>query len=394
MDAAAESSVPEGVARAAVTGANQKRRQRFAVLGTVAAVVAAVTTFAAVAQPFNSASDEPGGRSAAHFPDVLPAAGDLAPLAEAPMDAASAAYIIDGEVVLVNAATGEAVRAFASEGDFPPSLSGAPSFQSGLSSSTRWDRRVALTGWTNAASHWFRTPCRSKVFGGRLIYLLNVGSGDAQRLLDVAAVKSPADRSGSDHRSLLGHLIRGGCCCACFRKSTGFAREAGLVTVAVADPGPRRFASGIEGGRSLDVPIPIQVAYGGAGPAYQLVPDGPWFLYSESGEDVTLGVGTGLGLGAARDPVLLAGPSEYEIRSVDGVALGRGSLEGQQVIAVGAARAGFVMTLGSPGPAGAPLPTPLDVILVGSGGSIHHTDETSGRFVVPLFCCEPDWSLT
>jgi len=60
MDEAAVSSIPDGMARLAEAGARQQRRQRFAALAAVAAVVTAVTVFTAVAQPFNSASDEPG----------------------------------------------------------------------------------------------------------------------------------------------------------------------------------------------------------------------------------------------------------------------------------------------------------------------------------------------
>ena len=121
--------------------------------------------------------------SAAPFPAQLPSAEGLPPLAEAPMSAASAAYVVDGEVVLVNAATAEAVTAFASEEDIPASLSGS----SGAT-------RPSITGeWSSVALSpdgrmlLMTVPRYMGTEGlqGQLLYLLDIGAGTTQRLQDL-----------------------------------------------------------------------------------------------------------------------------------------------------------------------------------------------------------------
>ncbi len=104
FDTAAESNPPYDLGERAVAGARH-RRQRFVVAGAVLASVAMVLGVAVVSgqlQP--DASPRP--TDVATLPDALPAADGLPNLEPGVVDAASAAYVVDGEVVVIDAATG------------------------------------------------------------------------------------------------------------------------------------------------------------------------------------------------------------------------------------------------------------------------------------------------
>jgi len=104
FDTAAESNPPYDLGERAVAGARH-RRQRFVVAGAVLASVAMVLGVAVVSgQLQTDASPRP--TDVATLPDALPAADGLPNLEPGVVDAASAAYVVDGEVVVIDAATG------------------------------------------------------------------------------------------------------------------------------------------------------------------------------------------------------------------------------------------------------------------------------------------------
>ena len=116
FDGAAESQPPDGLAARAVAGARRRRTQRYTVAGSVLAAAAVVLGFVMVSssQRFDGA---PRPNEVAALPDELPAPEGLPTLVAGTMDAASAAYIVDGEVVVIDAATGDgALVDFASMG--------------------------------------------------------------------------------------------------------------------------------------------------------------------------------------------------------------------------------------------------------------------------------------
>ncbi|HVQ88216.1 MAG TPA: hypothetical protein VMT88_08540 [Actinomycetes bacterium] len=181
MDAAADSNMPDGLAHAALAGARHRRRNRFAVLGAVASVGAAFLAVVVVVQPITSTDS--GLESPAAIgvlPNTLPTADGLPTLASAPMAAASGAYIVEGRVVLINAATREAVITSAEPGDFPPSLSGTSAARS---STPHWssvqlspDGRFLLM---------IAEPEHGQNLGRLPVYLLDVRSGELNRMHNI-----------------------------------------------------------------------------------------------------------------------------------------------------------------------------------------------------------------
>jgi len=106
FDDAAESQPPHDLAERAIGGARARRRQRFAVGGSVLAA-AAVVLGVVVASDDLRTDSEPRPTDVASLPAQLPSADGLPSLADGTMDTASAAYVVDGEVVVIDAATGD-----------------------------------------------------------------------------------------------------------------------------------------------------------------------------------------------------------------------------------------------------------------------------------------------
>jgi hypothetical protein len=103
---AAQSDVRPDLAERAISGARTRRRQRVVVGGAVLAAAAVV--LGVVIGGGNLRTDtEPRPTDVASLPEQLPSADGLPPLADGTMDAASAAYVVDGEVVVIDAASGD-----------------------------------------------------------------------------------------------------------------------------------------------------------------------------------------------------------------------------------------------------------------------------------------------
>ena len=161
FDAAAESEVPNGMAERAVGAARQRRSQRYVVGGAVLAT-AAVVLGVVVAVSDVRMDAEPKPTDVASIPNRLPKADGLPVADYAEMTAASAAYVSQGELVLVDGSTGEPARAREGAADQPANanwFSSTPANDVFLSPDGRWaDRRVStsLIRRTNS-----RAPARS-----------------------------------------------------------------------------------------------------------------------------------------------------------------------------------------------------------------------------------------
>ena len=104
--AATDTTSPDLAGRA-MTGARRRRQGRLAVLGSVAAVTALVAG-AVVFGPLQQSGDEPRPQDVASIPAELPTPDALPELAAGTMEAASTAYVVDDQLVLVDATTGDA----------------------------------------------------------------------------------------------------------------------------------------------------------------------------------------------------------------------------------------------------------------------------------------------
>ncbi len=165
FDAAAESELPNGMAERAIGAAQQRRRQRYVVGGAVVAT-AAVVLGVVVAVSDVRMDAEPKPSDVASIPNRLPKADGLPVADYAAMTAASAAYVSDGELVLVDSTTGEPARAREGAQDQPESADwfSIPANDVFLSPDGRW----AVVGFDVSRSS-------DKLKGTRL---LNVDSGE------------------------------------------------------------------------------------------------------------------------------------------------------------------------------------------------------------------------
>lgn len=109
FDAAAESDPPVDLAARAVAGARRRRRQRYTVAGSVLAAAAIVLGFVVVSSS-ERLDGAPRPDEVAGLPALLPAPGGLPRLTADTMSFASAAYVVDGQVVVLDAATGDGVK--------------------------------------------------------------------------------------------------------------------------------------------------------------------------------------------------------------------------------------------------------------------------------------------
>ena len=112
FDAAAESEVPNGMAERAVGAARQRRRQRYVVGGAVVATAAVVLGVVMVVNDVRM-DTEPKPTEVASLPDLMPRPAGLPNLAPGSVTTASAAYIVNGQLIVIDAVSGEAaVRTF------------------------------------------------------------------------------------------------------------------------------------------------------------------------------------------------------------------------------------------------------------------------------------------
>jgi hypothetical protein len=110
FDAVAESEVPNGFAERAIGAARQRRRQRY-VVGAAVLATAAVVLGVVVAVSDVRMDAEPRPTDVAAIPEELPSWRSLPNLVPGAMESAGAGYIVDGQLVLVDAETGEAMHA-------------------------------------------------------------------------------------------------------------------------------------------------------------------------------------------------------------------------------------------------------------------------------------------
>jgi hypothetical protein len=186
------------------------------------------------------------------------------------MGAASAAYIVDGEVVFINADTAEAVKLFPSTDDMPHSLSATAALSSRLSVDAGWNRVVLSPDGERAL---LTTPSLPTADGnlGDYLYVLDIGNVASDR---VPGVRVASDE-GASWRQLLAWAPDGGhFSCACVDSGVG---SAGAVPQWMLIPSippwyPETQGTGIT---RIDV-SPFQVAAGSSGYFVQLEPQGKW----------------------------------------------------------------------------------------------------------------------
>ena len=267
LDNVAESGVQSDLARNAVAAASQRRRSRFVVTGSIVATAAVVLGFVVVVQPFAGVTEEAQPVDVAALPAQLPTAEGLPSLEEAPMEAASTAYVIDGEVVFINAKTAEAVKLFPSSEDIPLSLSATAALSSRLSADAGWNRVVLSPDGEHAL---LTTPSLPTADGrlGDFLYVLDIAAITIERVPDVRVGKDVSD--GAWQPQLLAwdsdskHFM---CGCAL----AGSTPQV-LLIPRVPPWYPQTQGTGID---AIDV-APFQVAAGDDGRFIQLEPQGKW----------------------------------------------------------------------------------------------------------------------
>lgn len=310
LEETSRSQVPDGVAARAVAEARRRRRRRLLVSAGGLAAAFLVIVVIGVVQSVRT--DEPATAQeamAAAIPLRLPGPQGLAPLTEAPMAAASAAYIVDGEVVLVNAVTGEAVRAFASAGDIPPSLAGGS--QGGLASPREADPRWTTVALSPDGSQVLLTVPSTPSADGllyRFVFLLDVSAGEADRLVGVT-VPISRDGQGTPTRGVAWSPDGASFACVC-----GDWSDSRLRIFEVSDSGAVQsvFAQPLA---SLD---PTAVTWGSAGLAVHVRQRENWLLTLDGGfVEVPRSRGNELALGLDSDRYLIA--DSTHLHPVEGV---------------------------------------------------------------------------
>jgi len=181
LDNVAESAVPSGLVDKAVAAASQRRRSRFVVSGSIVATAAVVLGFLVVVQPFAGVTEDVQPAQGAQLPAQLPTAKGLPSLEEAPMEAASTAYVIDGEVVFINAETAEAVKLFPSTEDIPLSLSATAALSSRLSVEAGWNRVVLSPDGMHALLTTSSLPTADGKLGD-FLYVLDIETIGIERV--------------------------------------------------------------------------------------------------------------------------------------------------------------------------------------------------------------------
>lgn len=185
LDGAADSAVPIGLGERAVAGARHRRARRALVGGSVAAVVAAVALVAVVVagQPFRSdARPQPG--DVASLPAELPSPAGLPTLAEAPMDAATTAYVVAGEVILVSSSSRQPARLPLDPARLAGAVGGADVNGEAVSATVSPDGRTVLL---------MLEPGEESEGTGLVPVVLNVGSGEATVVEGLRGAQPPGD---------------------------------------------------------------------------------------------------------------------------------------------------------------------------------------------------------
>jgi hypothetical protein len=354
LDSAADSRVSPDLGQRAVAEARRRRTRRLALRGSALAVAAVALGVVLAVQPFRTDA-EPRPTDVASLPAQLPPAEGLPTLAEAPMDAASAAYLA-GQLVLVSAADGHAaVAAY----DLPVGLDSA--------------RHLALSpdGKSLLVDHVKNNVITTDgTAAPESLFFLDVASGTVEPV-GLSPTSLPSGLPPTPE-TLAWAPDSSSFACVCQEGSSAAQTH-------VVDPSA---PAGLQHG----APMPAAsggLSWGMAGLALGL--DGPhpgWWLMDNgqlstqrsrpSLDRLTNTVpGLALSLDADRD-YLAAGPDGYRIVS-DGGVVAHGSLEGAPLAFVQAATDGYLVATW---PAGSPSPPlehtpgpPLDVRFVGPDGT-------------------------
>jgi hypothetical protein len=377
MDEGADSYVPDGIARVAVEAARRRRRHRYAAAGAAGAVAAVVLGFVVVSQPLDVFDDEVVPASFAPIPAALLDADTLPTLTQAPMAAASMAYVVDGEVILVNAETGQASVVFGRQADLLSSSSGSDGPAEVVHG---WDSAVLSPDGRKLLmsvprAYGFEGP------QGRLVYLLDVSTGDVTRLMNVTLVDDQGVAGGFIPQALAWSPSSDAFVCVCIA-----GQESGVETnvLYLAD----LFRGSFETVRGVPFQ-PHQVAWGSEGIAVQLeAPDGQWRLLDEDLnplEDLppvdllALAVTTAEHAlvrnfypeSVSDESPVASGPA-WTIEIDDGSAPslpGRPTFRGGTAVSVSAVAGGYAVVLRprDAKPGEPPPPTELDVVLIDAG---------------------------
>jgi hypothetical protein len=295
FDQAADDTLPPDVTARAVRSATRRRRARWAIGGSVVATAAVVLGVAvAVNDPLQNESPRP--TDVAAVPNELPKVESLPLLEAGSMQAASVAYVVDGELVFVSASTGDAFR-------YP---TGMPQDSGSVEDIFIPALDVALSP---DGAHALVTVSGQSQMAEPTVRLLDVRQA-SERTLDGL---TPTDDAGGvtvarpntlawadDSRTFY---------CACYGPEVQ-----GLWTGVVADAGQA----------TLSAPqsnvVPMQVAAGSSGISVQLGEREPWTMpASDVDAHASLTDGYALALSRGGDPTYLAASgSGVTVGGVDG----------------------------------------------------------------------------
>ena len=366
LDEAADSRVRADLGERAVAGARRRRTGRAVVVGSMAAVAAVAIGVVLMVQPFRTDA-EPLPTDVVSLPSELPGPDGLPSLAEAPMERASAAYVVDGQLVVVSGADGHAAQAVY---DLSPGY-GLP-YDVALSP----DGRSALV--VHETSPVTRTPLGPQIAP---MVLLDLASEDL-----VSSGLSPAYQ-GSGDAWLQPKLL------AWAPDSSAFAC---VCIDGVGSPEVWRVTRAGLTGSAKWPGQPTALSWGAAGLLAQVdAVQGEWQpLPGESPDQggpalVDRALTVALSLDAPRD-YLTAGADGYRVVSGTSV-VARDSLGGAPLAFVQAATGGYLLVTrpaGSP-PGEPPPPAPLDVRFVAADGTVAAvtrlpTGTTSASFAATL----------
>ena len=302
MDAAADSEVPDGIAERAVATARRRRRTRFLAWGAACTVAGLV----AVGFGWQSAADSGRVSSPADvqaIPLQLPRPNDLPPLTEAPMDSASAAYVVDGVVVLVNAVTAAGVRAFATAADVPASLAGgdASAFSSPRQAGGDWSTVTLSPDGTRALLTIAPAPTIEGV-SHRVVYLLDIRSGVADRLPGITV---PVDGSAGKQLARTVAWAPGSQSFACICHDDRGTR---ITTIEIADS-PSVASSVLQ---TFNRSEPTEIVWGSVGVVAQLGSRDRWYSIPVDGGPASALAGAGqLAVAPESEEYLVASPQDY-----------------------------------------------------------------------------------
>jgi hypothetical protein len=341
------------LAERALETARRRRAQRLTAGGAVAAVAAVVLGVVVAVQPFRTDAD-PVPSVVASLPSELPGPQGLPTLAEAPMAAASAAYVVDGRLVLVSADDGHAVVA---EPDLAEPGAVGPVYGPAEAVTLSPDGATALVVY-----QW--PPAVDAL--GRPVFLVDVAGGDARRLDVDAAFGS----SGRWLQPQLAAWSPDSATVAVVGVRRGVTPQTWLVDARTGLPkGSLPYDSaGLSWG-----PEGLALAIDAYGSEWWLVPAGDLLAQGAApGWDRLADDAVALALSAdAPGSYLVADRGGYRLLSATGIdaELSRGD---SPLAFVQAARDGYLVVTWPAGaePGEPPPPAPLDVRFVGYDGAL------------------------